>query len=154
MGDMEEEEELTVEKEPYFSGVFYLDNVTTIEEYTQSIQRAEPLKMQQRGYLKKLNKFAYNSKEFPNFIKIIPRSERIRTASCGSNMVALVTQKGKVYTWGPENINKACLGKEDVKTLEIPIFKGTNPGNKVAGISCGPFHMIAYTFDNKVYTWG
>lgn len=137
------------EKEAYFSGLFYLDNNSLIEEYSHTTILAS--KPHQKAYLKKIKKFAFESNEYPNFLKIPNFSENIKIASSGLNSFAIVTNSGKVFAYGPENMNKECLGREDMNSPEIPFFKGIDP---VIGICCGPFHTIAYTQENKVYTWG
>jgi alpha-tubulin suppressor-like RCC1 family protein len=113
-----------------------------------------PKATHQKAYLKGFKTFHFNQKEFPNFVKIPNINENIRTASCGSNIIAIVTFSGKVYTYGPEDLSKACLGREDLKNNQIKLFDGSNPSKKIIGISCGPFHTIAYSVDNKVYSWG
>ncbi|CAM9729691.1 unnamed protein product [Ascophyllum nodosum] len=78
-----------------------------------------------------------------------------RTISCGSDYTALVTTKGKLFTFGSNN-KKGLLGlgekegKGRHEMTEVPALKGVD----IATVDCGEQHSVAVDANGTAYSWG
>jgi len=62
-----------------------------------------------------------------------------------------VSQSGKVYGWGKNNLLQ--IGKQAKSSQYEPVRINTN-GLNVTSLVVGSHHQFAFTADNKIFTWG
>jgi RCC1 and BTB domain-containing protein len=76
---------------------------------------------------------------------------RAKDVSCGVGYSALLTEDGKLYTFG----KGVALGlNNQLRSELIPCHVDIFDGEKVAHISAGAYHMCAITESSRVFTWG
>lgn len=75
--------------------------------------------------------------------------------SSGGKHTLLITENNEILSCGSGEFN--VIGKEkDFQMKKFPNFEKINffEKNKIIDISCGEFHSISLTKENKVYSWG
>ncbi|KAF7561602.1 hypothetical protein G7046_g2546 [Stylonectria norvegica] len=78
--------------------------------------------------------------------------EWTQVAACDSASFAL-SRDGKVYGWGTFRSDTGILGfSEDVQIQKIPVLVPGLAG--IAQLATGPNHVLALSFDGKIYAWG
>lgn len=77
--------------------------------------------------------------------------ERVASVHCSSNYSAILTQDGKVFTWGRGDC--ARLGyNPPLKQQKAPLLLQLK--HKITQLGLGMFHAVALTDTGEVYTWG
>lgn len=108
----------------------------------------------------KLYTFGYNNygqlgdgttgtKTIPTLITI--PGETIKTVALGKSHSAVVTESGKLYTFGFNNHGQLGDGTEVDKKTPILI---TIPGETIKDVACGNMHTVVITESGKLYTFG
>lgn len=77
---------------------------------------------------------------------------RLRQVSCGGFHTAVVTEDGKLYTFGGGEHGQ--LGHNDRVNKVKPTLVKSLESVFVSQITCGWSHSVALTGEGKVYTWG
>lgn len=78
--------------------------------------------------------------------------KRPRQLSCGGFHTAVVTEDGRLYTFGGGEHGQ--LGHNDRVNKVKPTFVQALDGVFVSQITCGWSHSVALTGKGKIYTWG
>eukprot|EP00531_Pseudo-nitzschia_arenysensis_P014444 CAMPEP_0116127674 /NCGR_PEP_ID=MMETSP0329-20121206/6962_1 /TAXON_ID=697910 /ORGANISM="Pseudo-nitzschia arenysensis, Strain B593" /LENGTH=626 /DNA_ID=CAMNT_0003621781 /DNA_START=253 /DNA_END=2133 /DNA_ORIENTATION=- len=78
--------------------------------------------------------------------------KRPRQISCGGFHTAVVTEDGRLYTFGGGEHGQ--LGHNDRVNKLKPTFVQALDGVFVSQITCGWSHSVALTSKGKIYTWG
>ena len=73
--------------------------------------------------------------------------------SAGESHSAVITDKGKVYTWGSGGFGRLGHGPESGKECVPRLVEGLQNEN-VVRLSCGALHTLALTKRGEIYTWG
>lgn len=77
----------------------------------------------------------------------------IRQIACGSLHTAVVTDAGKILTWGDNSHNQ--LGHSGVNYVMCSIpTEVFIEGGPVATAACGQYHTVCVTKSDQVYSWG
>ncbi|KAG0449757.1 hypothetical protein HPP92_027204 [Vanilla planifolia] len=85
----------------------------------------------------------------PSSIQELPFSEEI---ACGGYHTCVVTNEGKLYSWGSNE--NGCLGLGCTDMVRIPqSVENCFLKSAVSEVSCGWKHTAAVS-DGKIYTWG
>ncbi|XP_049887835.1 RCC1 domain-containing protein 1-like [Pectinophora gossypiella] len=71
---------------------------------------------------------------------------------CGYEHFILLTDAGKVYTWG--NGRRLQLGHGDLSNFDLPTEVEALSGIKVAKVSAGGWHSLVLSEYGDVYAWG
>uniref|UniRef100_A0A2A4J9K9 Uncharacterized protein n=1 Tax=Heliothis virescens TaxID=7102 RepID=A0A2A4J9K9_HELVI len=71
---------------------------------------------------------------------------------CGYEHFVLLTDEGRVYTWG--NGRRLQLGHGDISSQEEPTEVEALAGIKIIKISAGGWHSLALSTFGDVYAWG
>eukprot|EP00736_Rhodelphis_marinus_P014059 Rmarinus@m.24917 len=79
-------------------------------------------------------------------------SLRVKTVSCGDLHTCMLSEDGRVYTWGSGN--HCQLGHGDRRGLSAPRQVDALSGLTVCDVSCGFYHTAAVTLTGAMYTWG
>ena len=77
----------------------------------------------------------------------------VSSVACGSRHTAIVTSKGKVYSWGDRENGVAGHSDPEGHQYTPKIIEALD-NEKVTQISACGFHTGCLTEDGKVYTWG
>ncbi|KAF8822073.1 regulator of chromosome condensation (RCC1) repeat-containing protein [Cardiosporidium cionae] len=80
-------------------------------------------------------------------------SSKIVEISCGSTYSALLTEDGKLYTWGSDEYGQLGHGKQSRRLNSPKLVRGLS-SHRIASISCGEFHMAAISREGEVFVWG
>mmetsp|Transcript_14369 Transcript_14369/g.16473 ORF Transcript_14369/g.16473 Transcript_14369/m.16473 type:complete len:593 (+) Transcript_14369:270-2048(+) len=78
--------------------------------------------------------------------------KRPRQVACGGFHTAVITEEGRMYTFGGGEHGQ--LGHGDRVNKVKPTFVQALEGLFVSQITCGWSHSVALTVKGKVYTWG
>jgi len=78
--------------------------------------------------------------------------KRPRQLSCGGFHTAVVTEDGRLYTFGGGEHGQ--LGHNDRVNKVKPTFVQALDGVFVSQVTCGWSHSVALTNKGKIYTWG
>ncbi len=78
--------------------------------------------------------------------------KRPKELSCGGFHTAVVTEDGRLYTFGGGEHGQ--LGHNDRVNKVKPTFVQALDGVFVSQITCGWSHSVALTSEGKIYTWG
>ncbi|XP_026764386.2 uncharacterized protein LOC113522776 [Galleria mellonella] len=71
---------------------------------------------------------------------------------CGYEHFMLLTDTGRVYTWG--NGRRLQLGHGDLENLDLPTEVEALAGIKIVKISAGGWHSLALSEYGDLYAWG
>ncbi|KAH9634441.1 hypothetical protein HF086_008275 [Spodoptera exigua] len=77
---------------------------------------------------------------------------KVIDVQCGHEHFVLLTEEGRVYTWG--NGRRLQLGHGDISSLEVPTEVEALAGIKILKISAGGWHNLALSEFGDVYAWG
>ena len=78
--------------------------------------------------------------------------KRPRQVSCGGFHTAVVTEDGRLYTFGGGEHGQ--LGHNDRVNKVKPTFVEALDGVFVSQITCGWSHSVALTSKGRIFTWG
>jgi alpha-tubulin suppressor-like RCC1 family protein len=68
---------------------------------------------------------------------------------------AVLTEDGKVYTWGNNSNGQLGVGSNIDSLLPVAVVSGGSLAGKVVDqIACGFNHMLALTRDGQIFAWG
>lgn len=86
----------------------------------------------------------------------LPDGIKIKQVAGGFHHSMLLTEDGKVYSWGRGDYGQLGHGNTENVTepKSIEVFENLPSDNRVIQISCGDNHSIAVTEQGDVYTWG
>ncbi|KYN08309.1 RCC1 and BTB domain-containing protein 1 [Cyphomyrmex costatus] len=73
--------------------------------------------------------------------------------SCGENFFVVVTNIGKIYTWG-DNVHIQLGVPSTYLFSRIPLEVTELSGKSIVKVTCGKAHILALTNIGKVYAWG
>lgn len=93
----------------------------------------------------------------PKPVKGLPNHLQIKMVACGQHHSALLSEDGRVFTWGRGEYGQLGHGaKENVAVpTVVKFFEPLNKaGNKVVAIACGGHHTLATMSNGDVYSWG
>ncbi|KAJ2944006.1 hypothetical protein O0L34_g8330 [Tuta absoluta] len=79
-------------------------------------------------------------------------SGKVCDIACGYDHCVLLTDSGRVYTWG--NGRRLQLGHGDLTNLESPVEVEALGGIKIIKISAGGWHSLALSESGDLYAWG
>ncbi|CAH1643167.1 unnamed protein product [Spodoptera littoralis] len=102
------------------------------------------LYLTQRGYV--------YSGILPSYVDTGHCTGKVIDVQCGYEHFILLTEEGRVYTWG--NGRRLQLGHGDISSLEIPTEVNALAGIKIIKISAGGWHSLALSEFGDVYAWG
>jgi len=71
---------------------------------------------------------------------------------CGPNYTAMISEGGKLYTWG--NGSFGNLGHDNNDNLQVPTMVNFLRDKFINMASCGAKHMLALSSESLVYSWG
>ncbi|XP_059049346.1 uncharacterized protein LOC131844463 [Achroia grisella] len=77
---------------------------------------------------------------------------KICDIQCGYEHFMLLTDAGRVYTWG--NGRRLQLGHGDLESLDLPTEVEALAGIKIIKISAGGWHSLALSEHGDLYAWG
>ncbi|KAI8618618.1 regulator of chromosome condensation 1/beta-lactamase-inhibitor protein II [Chytriomyces sp. MP71] len=78
---------------------------------------------------------------------------KIVQAVCGDSVSAALTDDGHVYAWGTFRNKNGIYGfRPDIDIQKTPYF--IPELSKVTHLAAGADHIVAFTLDRKIYTWG
>jgi alpha-tubulin suppressor-like RCC1 family protein len=79
----------------------------------------------------------------------------IRLIACGARHSIMVTDNGRLYSFGDENNGQLGLGRISTKPRDRPeLIKGELTHLRVRFVACGDNHVLASTEDDKLFVWG
>jgi alpha-tubulin suppressor-like RCC1 family protein len=90
----------------------------------------------------------------------IPEDVRIIGVSCGFRHTVLLSDDGRIWTFGSNNCGQLGLGHEDNKNRNVPIEiqrgeYGLPEDVIITGVSCGEYHTVLLSEDGKhIWTVG
>eukprot|EP00058_Branchiostoma_floridae_P005097 XP_002590585.1 hypothetical protein BRAFLDRAFT_123620 [Branchiostoma floridae] len=98
--------------------------------------------------------FTFGKSKFAENIssKFWIRNDRICAVACGDEHTALVTENGRLYTFGSNDWGQLGLGH--TKTASKPSCVKSLKHEKAKLVACGRSHTLIATGDGKVYVWG
>ncbi|KYN04060.1 RCC1 and BTB domain-containing protein 1, partial [Cyphomyrmex costatus] len=80
-------------------------------------------------------------------------SEKVRSICCGDSFFALLTDDGRVYTWGANSYGQLGISTYDNNFIDKPRqVKISN--EEIVQITCGYTHTLALTAQGYIYGWG
>jgi alpha-tubulin suppressor-like RCC1 family protein len=80
------------------------------------------------------------------------KEDKAKIVSLGEYHSAMITESGKLYTWGFNGNGRLGDGTTTNRTTPTLIDKFN--GEKVISVSLGHYHSAAITESGKLYTWG
>ncbi|KYN08482.1 RCC1 and BTB domain-containing protein 1, partial [Cyphomyrmex costatus] len=86
-------------------------------------------------------------------INIKDEYQMITSMSCGKNFFVVVTNIGKIYTWG-DNAHIQLGVPSTYLFSRIPLEVTELSGKSIVKVACGAEHILALTNIGKVYAWG
>lgn len=101
----------------------------------------------------KFGRLGHNSERNAHTPQLVEHmaGKRPKQVSCGGFHTAVVTEDGKLYTFGGGEHGQ--LGHGDRINKLKPTFVQTLEGQTVIQITCGWSHSVALTNDGQVFTW-
>ena len=99
-------------------------------------------------------KAARGHKKYANIPIPVHLNEPIRQISCGALHTAVVTDDGKVYTWGDGRMGQLGHLQEGFSNQPVPTMVAALQTETVRYIASGQNHSIALTESGEVYSWG
>lgn len=83
------------------------------------------------------------------------RGATITHITAGGNYTAVLTDDGRVHTWGQNYHGQLGDGSDEHSTVPVAVdTSGALAGARVTEIAAGYSHMVALTSDGGVFTWG
>ncbi|XP_033095328.1 ultraviolet-B receptor UVR8-like, partial [Anneissia japonica] len=90
-----------------------------------------------------------NTSASPQCIHSLPY--RVVAVSCGKHHTVALTDHG-VFSWGSSQFGQ--LGHGNHLTCTRPMLVSALQGELCVSITCGQYHSLALSADNRVYSWG
>lgn len=90
-------------------------------------------------------KAARGHKKYANVPISVPLNEPIRQIACGALHTAVVTDDGKVYSWGDGRWGQLGHLQEGFSNQPLPTQVDALSGVTVVSIACGQNHTLAVT---------
>ena len=81
---------------------------------------------------------------------LVEFDKNVVSVSCGKDHTAIITDDGKLYTFGSND--RSQLGLGDFNNRDIPTL--LNLPKKIVALSCGDVHTAIITEDGELYTFG
>ncbi|XP_026726507.1 PH, RCC1 and FYVE domains-containing protein 1 [Trichoplusia ni] len=88
----------------------------------------------------------------PSYVDTRHCKGKICDIQCGYEHYVLLTDEGKVYTWG--NGRRLQLGHGDISNQDIPTEVDALAGVTIIKISANGWHTLALSICGDVYAWG
>ncbi|KAJ8735078.1 hypothetical protein PYW08_014328 [Mythimna loreyi] len=88
----------------------------------------------------------------PSYVDTSHCKGKVIDAKCGYEHFIILTEDGKVYTWG--NGRRLQLGHGDITNQEVPTELDALAGIKIIKISAGGWHSLALSEFGDLYAWG
>ena len=83
-------------------------------------------------------------------------NEIVKEVSLGDHHTVLLTNQGRVFTWGYNYFGQLGIGNttDSIEPIEITHMFDLNPTEKIIKIAAGTLHTGALTDQGRVFTWG
>lgn len=88
----------------------------------------------------------------PSYVDTRNCSGQVIDIRCGYEHFVLLTEEGRVYTWG--NGRRLQLGHGDISSQEVPTEVEALAGIRIIKICAGGWHSLALSTFGDVYAWG
>jgi len=99
-------------------------------------------------------KAARGHKKYANIPIPVQLTEPVRQIACGALHTAVVTDEGKVLTWGDGRMGQLGHLQEGFSNQPVPTVVSHLSGSSICHIACGQNHTIAVADNGDVFSWG
>jgi alpha-tubulin suppressor-like RCC1 family protein len=82
-----------------------------------------------------------------------PLEEKAKKLVCSAALTLVLTESGKVYTFGANSFGQCGIGKESI-SVQDPELIAIGEEEEVVDIAAGYQHALAVTKNGAVFAWG